>query len=452
MSKLNVTNLKKAYNYMKKNGLKAMIDAASERLEHHDYDDETYVPVLEEELAKQRKEAAFFTTRFSILVPAFNTPKAYFTALIDSVEEQTYPNWELLIGDAGDEVSGLKEICDSYSDKRIRYFKLKENKGISENTNAILKEARGDYAALLDHDDLLTPDALYENARLIAKSLEKNQRARLIYSDEDKCNGDASRFYEVFHKPDFNPDMLLSNNYVCHLQVIDLNDLKSVKFRKEFDGSQDYDVTLRVAMLFMPDFKEIYHIPKVLYHWRCHEDSTAANPQSKLYAYEAGKRALEDAIKTFGWDANVTHSKHLGFFDVKYNPDIFSQRSDVGMIGGKVLNSKDEIIGGIMDKNMNPIFAGLKSTHSGYRNQASLKQDAEYLDVRCFKLHPDLYDVFEEITGVKYVENEENGYFDIKFLKNDTDLMEFCTIICERIKKMGYKLLYDPDLSVKVKA
>lgn len=448
MSKLNATNIKKAYNYMKKNGLKAMLTQAAERLESHDYDDYTFEPVSEEELEKQRKNAGSYSVRFSILVPAYNTPRKYFKEMIESVEAQTYPNWELIIGDAGDEAMGLKEIVDEFSDRRVRYIKLPENKGISGNTNAILKGARGEYIALLDHDDFLTPDALYENAKLISEATKK---PGLIYSDEDKCNGDATRFYDVYRKPNFNLDLLLSNNYICHFLVIKSEDLKSIGFRSEFDGAQDYDVTLRCVMRYMPDFKEVYHIPKVLYHWRCHEESTASNPQSKLYAYEAGKNALTDALETLGWKAEVTHSKHLGFMDVKYIPGIFDVREDIGMIGGKIINDKGVIIGGIMDENGTPIFEGLKDGYSGYRNTATLKQDADLLDIRCMKLRPELYDVFKDVTGMEYKEDPKTGFYDIKLQKDDTDLMKICTIICHRIKKMGYKLLYDPDCSVKVK-
>ncbi|MBR4992997.1 MAG: glycosyltransferase, partial [Lachnospiraceae bacterium] len=170
MGKINVTNFKRAINYMKKNGLSAMLTLAAERLESHAYDEETYEPLSEEELEAQRRDAGSYSVKFSILVPAFNTPKDYFRKMIESVEEQTYPNWELLIGDAGDVEAGLKDIAEEYNDMRVRYVKLGDNLGISGNTNELLKLAKGDYVALLDHDDFLTPDALYENAKLISKA------------------------------------------------------------------------------------------------------------------------------------------------------------------------------------------------------------------------------------------------------------------------------------------
>ena len=178
---------------MKKNGLKAMLTQAAERLESHDYDDYTFESVSEEELEKQRKNAGSYSVRFSILVPAYNTPKEYFKEMIESVEAQTYPNWELIIGDAGDETKGLKEIAEEFSDRRVRYIKLPENKGISGNTNAILKKARGEYIALLDHDDFLTPDALYENAKLISEATKK---PGLIYSDEDSFDANGVKLFD----------------------------------------------------------------------------------------------------------------------------------------------------------------------------------------------------------------------------------------------------------------
>ena len=448
MGKINVTNFKRAINYMKKNGLSAMLTLAAERLESHAYDEETYEPLSEEELEAQRRDAGSYSVKFSILVPAFNTPKDYFRKMIESVEEQTYPNWELIIGDAGDVEAGLKDIASEYNDMRVRYVKLGDNLGISGNTNELLKLAKGDYVALLDHDDFLTPDALYENTKLIAKA---QVTPRLIYSDEDKCDGAGERFYEVYRKPDFNFDLLLSNNYICHFLVVKLEDMRNVGFRSEYDGAQDLDITLRTVMRFMPGFKEIYHIPRVLYHWRCHDDSTAANPESKRYAYEAGKAAIEDAVKSLSWNAKVSHSMHLGFYNVDYIPDTFTVREDIGIIGGKVVNDKHVIIGGMMDRDGKVIFAGLKDKQSGYRNTATLKQDAEYLDIRCMKVRPELREVFKEATGLDYIENPETGFFEVKLQNYDTDLMKVSTIICDRIKTMGYKLLYDPNCSVKVK-
>ncbi|MBR5944850.1 MAG: hypothetical protein IKZ94_07885, partial [Lachnospiraceae bacterium] len=139
------------------------------------------------------------------------------------------------------------------------------------------------------------------------------------------------------------------------------------------------------------------------------------------------------------------------FYNVDYIPDTFTVREDIGIIGGKVVNDKHVIIGGMMDRDGKVIFAGLKDKQSGYRNTATLKQDAEYLDIRCMKVRPELREVFKEATGLDYIENHETGFFEVKLQNYDTDLMKVSTIICDRIKTMGYKLLYDPNCSVKVK-
>jgi len=452
MGKINGANLKKAWHYMQKNGIKSMLTLAGERLQKHAYDDETYIPMTQEEIERQKIESDRYSTSFSILVPAYETPAQYFREMIASVVNQTYTNWELLIADAGSENAGLRKIADEFGDARIKYIKLSKNAGISENTNAILALAQNDYVALLDHDDLYTPDALFENAKLIEEfSKECGYRPGLIYSDEDKCDETGTKFYEVYHKPDFNLDLLLSNNYICHLLVMKREDMQKLAFRKKYDGSQDYDITIRQAMKSWPEFKDVCHIPKVLYHWRCHLASTAVNPESKRYAYEAGKAAVEDLISTMNWNATVEHSKHLGFFDINYSPDIFSVREDIGIIGGKVLNNKNVIIGGMMEEDGSLTFGGLKSNYSGYRNRAQIKQDAALLDIRCMKVRPELWDVFQAVTGIKYVENPETGFFDEKTIENDTDMMEFCTIISRKITKLGCKLLYDPSLAIKVK-
>ena len=179
-------------------------------------------------------------------------------------------------------------------DSRIRYVRTAENKGMSENTNEALQYATGDYVGLLDHDDLLTPDALYEMAMTLQNANEQGIEAALVYSDEDKCDTEAKIYYEPHVKLGFNWDLLLSNNYICHFLAMKTELIKKLGFRKEYDGAQDFDLVLR-ATLEKDEKDEILHVEKILYHWRCHDLSTAANPQSKLYAYEAGKRAAESA-------------------------------------------------------------------------------------------------------------------------------------------------------------
>ena len=168
------------------------------------------------------------------------------------------------------------------TDKRILVKDLSENAGIAQNTNAALEMATGDFVALLDHDDLLAPNALYE----VAKALEQNPKIDVIYTDEDKVNTELTEHFQPHLKPDFNLDLLRSNNYICHFFLARRSIVEKVGgFREEYNGAQDYDFIFRCT----DDASVIYHIPEILYHWRTHQASTADNPASKMYAFDAIK-------------------------------------------------------------------------------------------------------------------------------------------------------------------
>ncbi len=252
--------------------------------------------------------------RISILVPAYETPVLFLQQMIESVQNQSYTNWELCIAD-GSVSDQVQTAVEAYAktDSRIRFCKLKENLGISENTNAALSMAVGDYVGLLDHDDLLLPGALYETARALVEAGD----ADALYTDEDKVNMDLTRHFQPHFKPDFDREYLLSNNYICHFFVVK-RELACTAggFRGEFDGAQDYDFILRCT----ENAGKILHIPRVLYSWRCHEDSTAANPESKLYAYEAGKRAVAAHLERIGVRAELLDTTNLGFYQVRFSP------------------------------------------------------------------------------------------------------------------------------------
>ena len=231
--------------------------------------------------------------------------------MIESVTAQTYPHWQLCIADGSGDVSGTKPVIEEYlSDSRIKYHVLEKNLGIADNTNAAIAMADGGYIALFDHDDLLTEDALYEVAQKI-----KETGADLVYTDEDKVTADLSERYQPNFKPDFNLDLLRANNYICHLLVVKSTLVHEVGGqKKEFDGAQDHEFLFRCV----EKAEKIAHIPKVLYHWRVHKASTADNPLSKKYAYDAGKRAVLDHIHRCGEEAEVTDTKFPGFYRVKY--------------------------------------------------------------------------------------------------------------------------------------
>ena len=321
----NVTNLKKTYYYLKRNGVMQTIGAALERVQAPYFADYDYVLPSKQELELQRNMEWKNPPVFSVVVPAYETKEEFLEILIKSMLEQTYSYWELVIADASSS-DKVKKQCEKYKDNRIQYFSLENNAGISENTNQGMEKATGDYIGLLDHDDYLTPDALYEMASAIKKGKENHLEYGFLYSDEDKCDETGTHFYDPHFKTDFNLDLFLTNNYICHFCVMKKKLVQNLRFRKEYDGAQDYDIFLRaVGELWKqnPKVEEtIYHVPKVLYHWRCHNDSTAANPQSKRYAYDAGRRAVQDFVNQRGWDATVEEMAHVGFYKVVYKDGV----------------------------------------------------------------------------------------------------------------------------------
>ena len=270
------------------------------------------------ELEKQRREKFDYQPKISIVVPLYKTPEKYLLQLVESVKAQTYPNWELCLSDGSGENSPLTSFLKSLEagDERIKVAYNEQALQISENTNAGIEIATGAYIAFADHDDELTPHALFE----CVKALNKDRKIRLIYSDEDKMSMDGHKFFQPHFKPDYNPDLLCTVNYICHLFVVQREILDQVgTFRKEFDGAQDYDFIFRCVEAVDPS--EIYHVTKILYHWRCHEDSTAENPESKTYAFEAGKRAIEDHYHRTGIRAEVYQGVFLGLYRTRFLRD-----------------------------------------------------------------------------------------------------------------------------------
>ena len=227
----------------------------------------------------------------SILTPAYNTPSSFFEELMVSLQSQTYGNWELCLADGGsnqDTIAALKSW--QQKEPRLKLNLLEKNLGIAGNTNTAADLAAGDYIAFLDHDDILPPDALFEMVKTINET-----KADFIYSDSD--NIDEEKRHSPFFKPDFDPDFLRAINYICHFTIMSrvLFD-KIGRFRMGFDGSQDHDLFLRAT----EQAEKIVHIPKILYHWRAHSESVAQNPGSKLYAVEAGIKAVQEHMDRIG--------------------------------------------------------------------------------------------------------------------------------------------------------
>lgn len=268
--------------------------------------------------AERQKNTVFDRdVTFSILVPLYNTPEKFLRQAIESVISQTYPKWQLCLADGSDEAHAtVGKICQEYADKddRITYQKLSENKGISGNTNACLAMARGNYIALFDHDDVLHPSVLYEYMKVIC---EKD--ADYIYCDEATFHGNKTidDMITLHFKPDYAPDNLCANNYICHFSAFKRTLLEGTElFRSEFDGSQDHDMILRLTA----KAKCVVHVPKLLYYWRSHAGSVASDISAKSYAIEAAKGAVAAHLREEGWENfEITSTKAFEtIFRIKY--------------------------------------------------------------------------------------------------------------------------------------
>lgn len=268
--------------------------------------------VSEEELKEQRNKEFPYMPLFSILVPVYNTPIPYLREMLDSVRNQTYQKWQLCIANANPENEDVARILNQYieMDIRIQVVNVPENLGIAQNTNKALSIAKGDYIGLLDHDDMLAADALFEVAKTI-----NDKNADVIYTNEDKITMSGEKHFQPNFKPEYNLDMLRSNNYICHFFIAKASLMKEIGgFRGEYNGAQDYDMIFRCT----ERADNIVRIPKVLYHWRMHEQSTAENPESKRYAFDAGKKVIEDHLKRCEESAEVQMTEYPGFYRVKY--------------------------------------------------------------------------------------------------------------------------------------
>ena len=347
VKRLSPYNIKKACLYLKHYGFKEFTVKLTERFEHTEVDYSVWFErhkATAEELERQRKQNWKNPVVLSVVVPVYRTPELFLRQMIESVLEQSYPHWELCIADgSGDDLQTEKVIGEYIKkDTRIRYEKLEKNLGIADNTNAAFAMARGNFIALFDHDDLLAPNALFE----VAQAIEKNKEAEVLYTDEDKVTSDLSEHFQPHFKPDFNLDLLRSNNYICHLFVVKRSLVeKTGGLSREFEGAQDYDFVFRcieeaskgvgsghsvdnihpgtgqeslAGRLAVCRGRKVIHVPRVLYHWRIHKASTADNPASKAYAFDAGKRAIEAHLERCGVKGNVSHTKDMGFYRVTY--------------------------------------------------------------------------------------------------------------------------------------
>lgn len=322
MKKLSSYQVKRGLQYFRKHGVKQFVRRFGEKTGIV----ETAYPgwfekhrTSERELAEQRERCFSDPVLFSFVVPAYNTPERYLRALIDSLLAQTYTSWELCLADGSPDRDVVCGVVKEYADARIHYRHLEENYGISGNTNAALEMAAGDFLVLADHDDLLEPDALFR----MMEVLEQDPETDVIYTDEGKITMDGSRIFDPHFKSDFNWWLLRSNNYICHIFAVRASIGKRVGgFCREYDGAQDYDYILKCC----EKAEKIAHIPRILYHWRAHPGSTAGDPASKSYAYEAGCRALNDHYQRTGIQARAEYTglpgRYRTRFELKETPKI----------------------------------------------------------------------------------------------------------------------------------
>ena len=254
------------------------------------------------ELKEQTAHRFAYEPKISIVIPLFNTPEKYLKELIDSVVAQSYGNWELCLADGSTSPKTGAYIKKHYnSEGRIVYRKIEENLGISGISNFAISMGIGEFIMFCDHDDVVAPNALYE----MVKVINEKPKTDIVYTDEDLINSDGTVHSSPRFKPDFNFDFLRSINYICHIFLVRKSLIDRVgMLRKEFDGAQDYDFILRCC----EQTEHIAHVPKVLYHWRAHDNSTAGNPESKQYAVDAGKRALEEHYRRMGYEAVVENT------------------------------------------------------------------------------------------------------------------------------------------------
>ena len=431
-------------NYGLKNTIKKVCQKLSGQRDYGNYEDflKKY-GVKEEELARQRQEVFENGPCFSIAVPLYQTKEKYLREMIESVQAQTYTNWELCLADGSGREHSLQSVVGEYiaKDKRIKYCLLDSNEGIAGNTNEALKMADGDFVVLTDHDDLLSPEALYQ----CAKAVQKEPQTDVIYSDEDKVDMSGKKFFEPHFKSDYNIDLLCTMNYICHLFVVRKDVMERAGlFESCYDGAQDHDFILRCT----EKAEHIVHIPKVLYHWRCHAQSTSENPESKLYAFENGCKAVKAHYDRIGIPAEVEQGPFYGMYRTHY---LWKEQPLVSIL----IPNKDHVAD--LKKCMDSIEE--KSTYRNFEfiivenNSTEEETFAYYKEIEKRDNVRVLY--YKEEFNYSRINNfgakEANGEY-VLLLNNDTEMIEPDSIkemldVCMRpdVGIVGAKLIFEDN-------
>ncbi len=403
-----------------------------------------------EEVKRQQNTRFSKPIIFSILMPLYNTPEKFLRQAIESVIMQTYPGWELCLADGSDaEHAEVEQICKEYMarDRRIRYRKLKKNEGISGNTNACLDMAAGDFIALFDHDDVLHPCVLFEYMKAIC-----DQGADYIYCDEATFRGKETidDMITLHFKPDYAPDNLRANNYICHFSAFDRKLLECMPlFRSEFDGSQDHDMILRLTA----KAKCVTHVPKLLYYWRSHAGSVASDINAKRYAIEAAKGAVADSLRQQGFENfEITSTKAFEtIIRIKYeilgNPKV-----SIVIPNKDHLGDLQRCITSILDKTTYDNYEIIVVENNSTTDEIYeyYKKIQEYDNVRVITYEDDFN--YSKINNLG-VENAQGEY--ILLLNNDTkvitlDWIEELLMYAQRedVGAVGAKLYYE-DMTIQ---
>lgn len=442
----------RARNYIAMYGMKRFIVKAVGKLTGKSIKDPTNIYFNkinpnEARLKEQRDYKFALNYKFSILIPVYRPDVKFFTLMLDSIVAQTYDNWQICLADgSGDGYtveSVVKPYVEKYGEDKVKYIKLENNLGIAENTNAAMRMADGDFIVFGDHDDELHPTALFECMR----ELERYPQADFIYSDEDKIIEATGHHTEAHFKSDLNMELLRSNNYICHLSVVkkSLADKVGVLYT-QFNGSQDHDYVLRCV----EKAECVRHIPRILYHWRINDNSTAKSASTKTYANTAGVNAVSAHLKRMGIDGEVKNGVAPGFYDIRYK---FTEKPLVSVI----IPNKDHL------DDLTRCLESMENVNN-YHN-------VEYIVVENNSVLEDTFEGYKELEkkyGDKFKLVKWDGIFNysainnfgaryakgeyILLLNNDTSVIEPDSLRCmlaqcqrAEVGIVGAKLLYDDD-------
>ena len=449
----NFETLKVVWDNLTSHGLKAVYIKSKNKIKGLDNDyeySEWYdkTKPTEDDFEKQRqKEWGDNPVKFSVVIPVFETPDNFLKELLESLLNQTYKCFEICIADGSRKGKDKRALLSEYAakDERVKFKILGDNLGISGNTNAALDMATGDYVVLCDHDDVVPLDALFE----CAAAIEKDTAIDCIYSDEDKLDVDGGGVFDPHFKPDFNIDLLCSVNYICHLFVFKKELLdKCGNFNHGYDGAQDYDFIFRIT----EQANKIHHIPKILYHWRCHMNSTASNPEAKLYAFDAGERAIKAHYKRVHPELEIEKIEKGADYGLYHTYFRINGEPLVSVLIPNKDHTED------LDTAMRSLMAG------SYKN-------LEFIVIENNSVLDKTWEYYEKIqkefSNVKVVKYEEKGFnfskinnFGVGFAKgeyllcmnNDVELINYDSIRemlgyiqRDEVGVVGCKLLYEDD-------